>query len=515
MNKKIPLLFLALVISGCGLNTVPPNINNNYLFPQFIKKDLAPTKREIAEYDKEYAFVTKKLTNSYINRKLTEFLSVSGSKLLKELKYLRFKQHDELKNILINNVTLYDEIAVVPEVSSNQEPGFRFFFDIECNPRQSEGTAGEEFQVNTYITSNQQHPNIAMNSIGKFVVAWESYDQAGNNNYGIYAQRYNPDGTPLGDEFPVNTTISGAHYNPAVGINDSGEYIIAWEGHGVNYGIHAQRFNNDGSPNGSEFAVSDGDFGSKPSVALSNDGKFIICWEAGGDPPFDSGSVYFKNYDINGNSTGSTIIDNNGSSAKVAINNDNSFIVAWAGSGTEDSNGIYSKIYNSNGSVNVDKFPVNSQTNHEQDSPSVAVDASGNFVIAWQSLFQDGDNNHGIFAQRFNGQGTKLDSEFQVNTYFTSAQRYPSVSMNDTGNFIIAWESYDQDGADEGIFAQKYNTDGSVKGDEFQVSVYYTGHQPVPSVAIDNAGDFVAVWTNQEPQDGDGPGVFGRRFSAH
>ncbi len=36
--------------------------------------------------------------------------------------------------------------------------------------------------------------------------------------------------------------------------------------------------------------------------------------------------------------------------------------------------------------------------------------------------------------------------EFQVNTYTTGDQESPDVAMDGAGNFIVVWQSYGQDG---------------------------------------------------------------------
>ena len=58
-----------------------------------------------------------------------------------------------------------------------------------------------------------------MDDAGNFVVAWTSTSQDGSG-YGIYAQRYDSGGSPLGGEFRVNTLTSGSQAYP-IGGNDS------------------------------------------------------------------------------------------------------------------------------------------------------------------------------------------------------------------------------------------------------------------------------------------------------
>src|SRR5687768_15408029 len=84
------------------------------------------------------------------------------------------------------------------------------------------------------------------------------------------------------------------------------------------------------------------------------------------------------------------------------------------------------------------EFRVNTYTTGSQWSPSVAMDAGGNFVVAWTTP-QDG-SSYGIYAQRYNAAGASLGVEFRVNNHTNSAQAYPSVAMDADGDFVIAWE---------------------------------------------------------------------------
>src|SRR5699024_3444441 len=70
-------------------------------------------------------------------------------------------------------------------------------------------------------------------------------------------------------------------------------------------------------------------------------------------------------------------------------------------------------------------FLVNEWTTLAQHSPVVAADAAGNFVVAWDSSHQDGDQG-GIFARRFLPSGVPLGiTEFRVNAYTTAYQQVP------------------------------------------------------------------------------------------
>ena len=109
------------------------------------------------------------------------------------------------------------------------------------------------------------------------------------------------------------------------------------------------------------------------------------------------------------------------------------------------------------------EFQVNTYTKEAQVEPAVGMDTAGNFVIVWTSHDQDGDSS-GIYAQRYDETGKALGKEFRVNTHTESAQWLPSVAMNASGTFVVTWESYKQDGDRWGIFAQRFDATGVPKG---------------------------------------------------
>jgi hypothetical protein len=158
------------------------------------------------------------------------------------------------------------------------------------------------------------------------------------------------------------------------------------------------------------------------------------------------------------------------------------------------------------------EFRVNTYTTSEQRLPSIASDSAGNFVVVWQSLLQDGAEE-GVFGQRYASSGALLGAEFRVNTYTTANQYFPDVSSDSAGNFVIVWSSSAQDGSSYGVFGQRYASSGAPLGPEFRVNAYTTDAQRLPQVAADSAGNFVVVWESLL-QDGAYEGVFGQRYAA-
>lgn len=186
-------------------------------------------------------------------------------------------------------------------------------------------------------------------------------------------------------------------------------------------------------------------------------------------------------------------------------------VVFWK-SATQDSGfspGIWGQRYDKNSNLVGGEVHANTTTSSVQQDPSVAMDDAGNFVVAWESLGQDGDG-YGIYAQRFNSSGVKQGVEFRVNTATAGAQRHPSVAVAPLGDFVIAWDG--PDGADGGIWAQRYSAAGVASGVNFVVNETTANDQHLPSVGIDKDGDFVVAWSGGQP--GASNDVLARQFAA-
>ncbi len=159
------------------------------------------------------------------------------------------------------------------------------------------------------------------------------------------------------------------------------------------------------------------------------------------------------------------------------------------------------------------EFMVNTYVTGDQAFPAVAMNASGDFVVAWESTDQDGDGL-GVYGQRFDAMGNKVGLEFQANTYTALDQSFAGVALRDDGAFLIVWQSTGQDGSGRGIFARLYDSAGAPTGPEFQANTTTFSNQAFPDVAVNPVTDgFVVTWSSAF-QDGSSDAVIVRKFNA-
>jgi hypothetical protein len=383
---------------------------------------------------------------------------------------------------------------------------------------------GSEFQINTYTTGTQRTNvggglhQVAADASGNFVVVWESDGQDGSQE-GVFGQRYDRLGGALGSEFRVNSFTSSIQNWPSVASDTSGNFVVVWTSFGQ--GIVGQRYDSEGVAQGGEFLVVSYTTGLGhqilPSVASDASGNFVVAWEGYGQDGSDDG-ILGQRYDSAGNALGSNFQVNSYGTGyqrwpSVASDATGNYVVVWLGEDQDGhSAGIFGQRYDSAGGALGSEFQVNSYTTGAQWFPSIASDANGNFVVAWMS--GDG-SNWGVFGQRYDSGGVAQGSEFRVNSYTTNAQYFPSVASDASGDFVIAWSSYGQDGGDWGTFGQRYDNDGVALGKEFQINSFTTGRQRSPSVAVTGNKKFIVAWGSYDQDGGGGAfgaGVFGQRF---
>ena len=382
-------------------------------------------------------------------------------------------------------------------------------------------TSGSETVVNTTIANNQQRPAVAIDASGNYLVAWESIHQDGDG-YGIYAQAYNNAGAAQTSEFLINSTTSNDQRFPDVAMDSDGDVVVAWQSYdqdGGSWGIYFQRYDNAYTAQGSETLVNTTTSGrqSMPKIAMDNNGNFAITWESEGD-------IKAKLYNSDGTTavgefTVNTTTNDIQNYSDIAMDSDGDIVVVWQ-SYNQDGNGfgIYHQRYNASGVAQGSETIVNTTTANQQTSPSVSIDQTGNYIIIWTDDAADGDGN-GIYGQLFNADGTTKNSQFKVNTTSSNAQDNGQVAMAQNGPFVVVWNSYAQDGQYTGVYNQSYNSDGSTSGSEMLINTTTNYFQQFPAVAFGDNSETIIVWQDGNPNesnslDTDGYGVVFQKYNA-
>jgi len=217
-----------------------------------------------------------------------------------------------------------------------------------------------EFGINDHIPVSGCHrPDVSIATNGQFVVAWEAWGSPGNDQQGqsIQARRFQWGGTPLGNQFQVNTTIDGDQYQTAVAVAPNGWFLVVFLN--WNYGVGAQLYATDGTTIGGEFtANSDPGLATWPDVAVDDQGRYTVVW------------IYSE---------------------------------------------VYGRLFNASGIPYDDQFWVPSHDFFGLGHPKIAATPDGQFVVTWHSMGSTGNDNdqYSIQARRFAGLAGIFVDEFE------------------------------------------------------------------------------------------------------
>ena len=377
-------------------------------------------------------------------------------------------------------------------------------YDIYAQRYNSSGTPlGSNYKVNDDVgTDYQGLPSIAMDGSGNFVIAWEV--EHSGNIWNIYAQRYNSSGTPLGSNFKVNDGPVGAGQgSPAVAMGiSSGIFFITWhDWRNGNADIYAERYNANGIPQGSNFKVNN-DVGTNyqydPAIASDAIGNVVITWEDSRNYYTTWWDIYAQRYNANGIGLGGNVRVNDdvggAGQGSPAIARDTSFIITW----DEDRNGnsdIYAQRYNSAGTAQGSNFKVNDDIGTaEQSHPAIAIDGFGKFVITWTDDRNYIINHEDIYAQSYNAYGNPWGSNFYVHDLLNANQESPDIALDGPGNFVITWEDYRD--SSWNIYAQRCDSLGNPLGFNFKVNDDVSDRHYWPAITMNSSGYFVICWSD-------------------
>jgi hypothetical protein len=398
---------------------------------------------------------------------------------------------------------------------------------------------GTEFQVNSYTTNHQSAPAVSRTANG-FVVVWQSIGSGGTDTSveSIQAQLYDSNGMAVGAQFQVNTYTFSNQRRPSVAVDSGGSFVIVWDSFGtlgtdggLTSSIQAQRYDSNGVALGTQFQVNTYTTGNQESPAVSAGvaGNFVVVWHSYGSAGTDTNltSIQGQRYNSAGVAQGgefqvNTFTPSHQRDPAVATDGSGNFVVVWHSSGSAGTDTSYSSIqarrYDSAGVAQGGQFQVNTYTTSFQYFPSVVTDDPGNFVVAWASHGSAGTDTsaYSVQARRYDSTGVPQGSQFQVNTYTQYDQLFPAVGADGLG-FVVVWQSVGSAGTDSSAISvqgQKYDLAGLAEGAEFQVNTYTPNNQIRPAVT-EMAGSVSVVWesTGSAGTDTDLGSIQGQLYS--
>lgn len=110
--------------------------------------------------------------------------------------------------------------------------------------------------------------------------------------------------------------------------------------------------------------------------------------------------------------------------------------------------------------------------------------------------------------------GVSAGNNIDINQNDGGPQFGPSVQLDSSNNMVFSWTTDPNQTGEEDIKGREFTSNGNPRGAEFRFNDTTANPQNTSMVAVRNNGDFMGTWTEESERDGQGWGVFGRRFAA-
>lgn len=368
-----------------------------------------------------------------------------------------------------------------------------------------------QFRCNNYTSDDQFDPQIIALSDGGYLVCWTSVDQYSSAD--IFAQRYDANGTRVGSETRINTSITGNDQaEPSMTLLSDGSYVIAWHD-AASGNAFFQHFSSTGSKIGGEVRMNTGSEAEDPIITALAGGGFVATWQR---ENLSTGyDLYQQRFDASGNKLGSetrinTTTSSDQESQQVIGLSGGGYVVIWESLNQDGSGlGLYSQRFSAGGVKLGGETLVTTTTADDQHDVAVAALKNGGYVVTWESSSGGIDD---VFMQRYDANGNKLGGETPVNSTTTDDQDDPSIAVLGNGDYVITWTSDGQDGSGDGIYMQRFDASGNALGSETQVNTTVTGDQQDSSVIALADGGFLVSWT--QSVSGGQMDVYSQRYDA-
>jgi Bacterial Ig domain len=348
-------------------------------------------------------------------------------------------------------------------------------------------------------------PCLVTDSGGHPVVAWDESDGTSNN---VYVKRWT--GTTwesVGNGLDVNTNKDASQ--PSMVLDSNSNPVVVWtESDGTSNNIYVKRWTGTAwILVGSGFLdVNTNQFARLPSLALDSSGNPVVAWTER-DGTFTN--IYLKRWTgtawiLVGNGLLNLINNQSFSDASLALDSSGNPVVAWSENDGTSIN-VYVKRWNGTAWVFVGNGFLDVSTNTTAYQPSLVLDSSGNPVVSWSEF--DGASFN-IYIKRWNG-----TNWFAVGNGFldVNTNRYatdPSLVLDSSGNPVVAWQEFD--GNFYNIYVKRWSgtTWAAVGNGPLDVNVnQYSEH---PSLGLDSSGNPMVAWRES---DGASENIYVKRFN--
>jgi hypothetical protein len=216
-------------------------------------------------------------------------------------------------------------------------------------------------------------------------------------------------------------------------------------------------------------------------------------------------SFYVRHLDGNGNLLETdSVAETNAAAVDMFVKADGSFAVVWLSRASSGGSiNIKLRWYNSSGTAIGGIVDLATVPDTVHPYVQIAGDSLGDLLVAYNvgNYFEED-----IWALSVSRAGTLTREPWRVNSYTTGMQKNPTVSMNSSGDGVIAWSDADQ----QRIMARRFSQTGTRATEIFEAGIFEESDILIDSAIREN-GEFCITWQNKWSNSDK---VFVQRFSS-
>jgi hypothetical protein len=362
---------------------------------------------------------------------------------------------------------------------------------------------GTEFAMAAAVPLNdQRRPSVARQPGGGFIVVWDAPTLGLLPS--IVAQRFNATGAPLGPAISVALgTVLQAKANAGLAVDADGRFAVVWESTNQDAlftsGVYARLYSSSGTPLTNEFAVNTTTAGDQvhPVAGFDNSGNLIVAWSGQGTG--DASGVFYRVFNQAGGALTGELLANGTTAGTqfhptLATLPGGTSVIAWSGAGSGDASGVFARRLNAAWSPIGPEVLVNSDSAGTQDWPTVAADPDGDFIIVWSG--EGSGDPDGVFAREFSQDGIPRAPQMLMNQMTAGTQGVPSASAAGDNTYLVIWSGAGA-GDSAGVFGRMLADEPAVLTTNASALLYTENDAPTavdPSLGVSDADDATVAW---------------------
>lgn len=355
-----------------------------------------------------------------------------------------------------------------------------------------------EFVLSTTFAFDVDDPEVTPAGTG-FVATWS---ETGETSSDIIGRRIAASGAPVDDPFRVNAAAAISPRASIAGLVD-GRFAVSVDTNtsASNPEIFARVYSSAARPERIEQPLDTQRTGDQlvSRIAPLPNGRWVVAWGDGGTP----NRVVAHIVDSAGVPVGSEIVVSsavsfNGVALDVATDSTGRMAFVWGSDGANgdgDQTGVIARIFSPDGAPVTGQFVVNDFVSGTQGSPRATFLADGTLLVTW--IGANPDDSTGVSFRRLSLTGARIGPQTTANTFRADLQILARVTALADGGWVIAWTGRGQDGDRDGVFAQRFSSDGQPSGLEFALNLVTFGDQRRGAIAA-NGNRLLAVWQSAD-----------------